>query len=96
MHIHRLLKPSVSHHNDHTTLPDDRHGCRAGVLDDFPTSCSEDETMLARDTTDGALNEREVLAIRWRCLYKRSLLNCIALAQAVMRNCQLEAQQGLS
>ena len=59
----------------------------------MPTSCSEDEYMMARNAIGLALNEREVLAIRWRCLYKRSLLKCIALAQAVMRNCQLAAEQ---
>ena len=60
----------------------------------MPTSCSEDEEMLAGDTTGGALSEREVLAIRWRRLYKQSLLNCIALARAVMCSCQHAKEEG--
>ncbi|CAK0784490.1 hypothetical protein CVIRNUC_007694 [Coccomyxa viridis] len=66
----------------------------SGVLDDLPTSCSNDEEILARDIISGALSEQEVLAVRWRRLYKQSLLNCIALAQAVMYDCQYAAEQG--
>ena len=67
--------------------------CYAGVLNGLPTSCSEDENMLARDIADGALSEREVITIRWRCLYKQSLLNAIALAQRVICDWQLAAEQ---
>ncbi len=90
--------PNIQHasHNcvESTTLPSDGCTCHAGVLYDLPTSCSEDEEILARDIISGALSEQEVLAVRWRRLYKQSLLNCIALAQAVMYDCQYAAEQG--
>ncbi len=60
----------------------------AGVLDSLPTRAERDQDLLERASQGVELSECELLAIRWRHLYKKSLLNAVDIAQRVMDVCK--------
>ncbi len=60
----------------------------ADSLDNFSTTAERDQQLLENASQGAKLSEHELLAIKWRWLYKTSLMNAVDIAQSVADNCK--------
>ena len=59
----------------------------AGTLGSLSTTVERDQELLEGTDHSAALSENELLAVKWRCLYKKALLNAVDIAQGVLDTC---------
>ena len=59
----------------------------ADLLCSFPTSFDRDKEILGGSDKSGKLSECEQLAVKWRSLYKQSLLDAIEVSKMVVDSC---------